>query len=360
MKFFSGYDFTIVISSLLLLATSLIILSSLDGGLFQNQLVFVLLGIFVFIIFSLLNVGALQNVSWPFYIGALLLFILTFVIGSEIRGAKRWIELGGVTIQTSELVKPFLILAFASLLCRWREKITFGRFILWILFFLPIVFLLARQPDLGSVLVYSITFIFMLMAGGISIWYFLSGGFFFLISAPFVWKLLADYQKNRIVTFLNPKHDPLGIGYNAIQSTIAVGSGLLFGRGLGRGVQSQLSFLPERHTDFIFATFSEQFGFVGALIVLSLYFFLLLRILYIAKNTKSLFESYIALGVFALILTQAFINIGMNIGIVPITGVTLPLLSYGGSSIISTLIALGLVNAIARPMRQKQNTLEIR
>ncbi len=360
MKFFSGYDFTIVISSFLLLAISLIVLSSLDGALFRNQVLFASLGIFGFILFSLLNVRALKNIRLPFYIGALLLFILTFAIGSQVRGARRWIEIAGLTIQTSELVKPFLILAFASLLSQWRGKITLGRLILWSLFFSPIIFLLARQPDLGSVLVYLITFVFMLIAAGINMWYFWTGGFLFIISTPIVWRLLADYQKNRIITFLNPKHDPLGIGYNAIQSTIAVGSGLLLGRGLGKGVQSQLAFLPERHTDFIFATFSEQFGFAGALIVLALYFFLLLRILQIAKNCKSQFETYIALGVFTFILAQAFINIGMNMGIVPITGVTLPLLSYGGSSIISTLIALGIVNAIARDMRQKQNTLEIR
>ena len=191
-------------------------------------------------------------------------------------------------------------------------------------------------------------------------WYMLFGFLFFATSLPLVWRLLAQYQRDRILTFINPTYDPLGIGYNAIQSAIAVGSGLFFGRGLGRGIQSQLAFLPERHTDFIFATFSEEFGFLGSVALLVLYFLLLLRILRIAKDCDDVFTSLVAFGIFALLLSQIFINIGMNLRLVPITGVTLPLLSYGGSSLIATMILLGFVNAIRKGTRNKAEILEIR
>jgi rod shape determining protein RodA len=200
----------------------------------------------------------------------------------------------------------------------------------------------------------------MLLGGGMNLSYLISLVLGVLLLSPLGWRFLASYQRDRILTFINPRHDPLGIGYNAIQSAIAVGSGLLFGRGLGRGVQSQLQFLPERHTDFIFASFSEAFGFLGTVFLLLIFFLLLRRILLIAHSALNNFESLIALGVFAILLSQVFINSGMNLGILPITGVTLPLVSYGGSSLISTMVLLGIVNAIHRNNLKRENTLEIR
>lgn len=360
MKFFSGYDFGIVISAILLNLISLVVISSIDVSFFRNQLVFSLISFVGFFIFSAINIKQLKNLSIFFYASSILLLSLAFFFGSETRGAKRWIEVFGITIQFSELVKPFLILAFASLLSLWKEKIIFKNIIISVALFLPIAFILFRQPDLGNMVIYSLGFLFMLLSAGMNLWYLVLAILFIAISFPIVWKILADYQRGRIVTFINPGHDPLGIGYNAIQSTIAVGSGLLFGRGLGRGVQSQLQFLPERHTDFIFATFSEEFGFLGSLILLIFYFILLYRILQIARKSQERFDNYVVLGVFSILLFQMFINIGMNIGIVPITGVTLPLVSYGGSSLVSTMIMLGIVNSIGRTTSGKRETLEIR
>lgn len=360
MRFFAQYDLGIVIPTLILLTISLIVLSSVDFGLFQNQLMFSLIGIVCFIASSSINIRSLKNARLLFYVLSLVLLVSLFFVGVEVRGARRWVEFAGLRMQFSEIVKPFLIIAFASLLAYWKDKITLSRFVISIGFFLPIVLLLLRQPDLGNGFVYIATFGFMLFSAGLSLWYIAAALAFLAISFPVVWRLLAQYQKDRILTFLNPKHDPLGVGYNAIQSAIAVGSGLLFGRGLGRGVQSQLQFLPERHTDFIFATLSEEFGFLGSLVVLTLYFLVLLRLLRIAKSSNDTFASLVALGVFALLLSQTFINIGMNVGLVPITGVTLPLFSYGGSSLLSTMILLGFVNSLSRDQKQKEDVLEIR
>ena len=360
MNIFKGLDFGIVIPSFLLLCISLIILSSVDMGLFQNQLLFAIVGIVCFLFFSSVHVGSLRNLHLVIYISSLLLLTSLFFLGSEVRGARRWVTLAGVNIQFSEVVKPFLIVAFSSFLSLSGGRMSPRRFLLCCGLFLPIFFLLLAQPDLGSGLIYGIAFVAMLLAGGMNIWYIAGGILFLAVLSPFLWQILADYQRDRIISFINPKHDPLGIGYNAIQSAIAVGSGLLLGRGLGRGVQSQLSFLPERHTDFIFATFSEEFGFMGSAIVLLLYFILFLRLLRVARDARDTFQSFVVIGIFALLLSQTFINIGMNIGLVPITGVTLPLLSYGGSSLISTMILLGFSNAISRDAREKQETLEIR
>lgn len=360
MKIFSRVDFGITIPAILLLCISLIVLSSIDRELFQTQLLFSILGLIVFFVISSIHIRSLKSLTLLFYTGALLLLISLFFFGVDVRGARRWIEFLGIRVQFSEFMKPVLILAFASFLARSKERLTFMPLLISIALFFPVFILLLRQPDLGNALIYGITFVFMLFLGGISIWYIVIGFILAIISFPVVWQFLADYQKNRIVSFINPKHDPLGIGYNAIQSAIAVGSGLLLGRGLGRGVQSQLQFLPERHTDFIFASFSEEFGFLGSFVVLSLYFLLLFRILQTARNSNDPFETYTILGIFILLLSQIFINIGMNLSLVPITGITLPLLSYGGSSLISTMVLLGIVHAISRTKRERKSTLEIR
>lgn len=360
MRFFKDFDFLLVIPSLLVLSIGLIILSSIDFELFKAQLVFSILGLGVFLFFSSINIRALQNLGSIFYFSSLLLLLSLFLFGVDVRGARRWVELFGFRMQFSEPIKPFLILSFSSLLTKWQEKITLLPVLLATVLFLPVLFFLFRQPDLGSALIYGVTFIGMLLSAGMSSKYFIGGVALLTLLLPGIFKILASYQQNRIVTFFNPKHDPQGLGYNAIQSAIAVGSGLLFGRGLGRGVQSQLQFLPERHTDFIFASFSEEFGFVGSLLVLMLYFILLLRILQIARNQEEPFASYACFGIFILLLSQVFINIGMNMGLVPITGVTLPLLSYGGSSLISTMIMLGIVAGVKRQTSQKSHVLEIR
>ena len=360
MRIFSSYDTGIVVPSLVLILISLVLLSSLDMQLFQSQLVFAILGAVVFVFASSIHIRSLSRLQLFFYGGSIIFLLLVVFFGDDVRGSKRWLEFAGFRMQSSELIKPFLILSFASILTGWKDKITLSRVGMSIGLFLPILILLLRQPDLGSTLVYLSTFGFMILSAGMSMWYVVIAGASLALSFPIIWRVLAQYQRDRIITFINPQHDPLGVGYNAIQSTIAVGSGLLFGRGLGRGIQSQLQFLPERHTDFIFATLSEEFGFIGSIVVLVLYFLLLLRILQIARRSQDAFLSLTSIGIFGVLLSQTFVNIGMNVGIVPITGVTLPLVSYGGSSLFSTMLLLGFANSISRDVGEKERILEIR
>ncbi len=193
----------------------------------------------------------------------------------------------------------------------------------------------------------------MLLAGGLPVWILLAGGALGVLCLPFVWSHLAAYQKSRIETFLNPGLDPKGAGYNAIQAMIAVGSGQLFGRGLGRGTQSHLRFLPEFHTDFIFATIIEELGFIGGILLLSGYGTLLYRIIapFVRGAVENIRLFIFSFGLFAMLLSQVFINIGMNMGLIPVTGITIPFVSYGGSSLLSTAVSFGLLWAIARGNR---------
>jgi rod shape determining protein RodA len=232
---------------------------------------------------------------------------------------------------------------FAASFCSSGKPLTLSRLLKF--FFLvsfPLI-LIFRQPDLGNAIVYAVFFLAILFAGGAKPIFLLLTATVSTAILPIFWHLLKGYQRERILTFLSPTHDPLGAGYNAIQAEIAVGSGELFGRGLGRGTQSHLKFLPEFHTDFVFAAISEELGFLGSIITLLAFGFLLWQIIAIGQNSKDRFAYLISIGAFAQILIHVVINIGMNIGLVPITGITLPLVSYGGSSLISTMATLGIV-----------------
>ena len=258
----------------------------------------------------------------------------------------RWIRIGSFTVQPSELVKPFLIAFFSSFFAG-EEKIGLKKVLGGFFLLLIPAILIFIQPDLGSSLVVAISILGVLFAAGLPLKIFLGIGGTILVFLPLAWKfLLKDYQRDRVLSFLNPHSDPLGRGYNLIQSTVAVGAGKFFGRGLGRGTQSGLQFLPERHTDFMFASFAENFGFLGVLIFLGVFVVLLWRILRIASQTNDNFGFLFACGVFCLIFTQGFINIGMNLGLLPVTGIPLPLLSYGGSSFLATMMMLGILENI--------------
>lgn len=213
---------------------------------------------------------------------------------------------------------------------------------------LPILGLIFKQPDLGTSIVILTIWLMMLVGAQVSAGKLTLMSILGLVLTPIGWWSLKDYQKIRLLSFLSPQQDPLGLGYNVIQSTIAVGSGGLFGRGLGRGTQSRLQFLPEFRTDFIFASIAEEFGFLGSIVVLTLYLILLIRMLKVIGTCNNKFGNLIVLGVLSMIFIQVVVNIGMNIGIMPITGITLPLLSYGGSSVLVTLASLGLVSSVAR------------
>ncbi|MBI3558805.1 rod shape-determining protein RodA, partial [Candidatus Gottesmanbacteria bacterium] len=294
----------------------------------------------LFFIFSKIDYR-IYGSAWRQIYGISLIFLLiTLILGLESRGATRWISLFGFRLQFSEILKPFI---FSSLALLLAEKKYFKAIILAAI---PI-FLIFKQPDLGSALVYFLGFAAMIFLSEINLSFLLVSGGLIVGLLPLAWHFLAGYQKGRILSFLNPAGDPLGASYNAIQALIAVGSGQLFGWGLGRGSQSQLFFLPEHHTDFVFASLAEELGFLGAGILLLIYFILIMRILKIAQSAEPL-GKFLTVGLGMILLGQVFINVGMNLGVVPVTGITLPLISYGGSSILATMISLGIVENISR------------
>lgn len=340
------FDWSILISALIICGFGTAIISSVAHDTLVPQAAFYAIGLGLFFLFSRIDHRIYDNLGRVIYALAIALFAITLLLGLESRGAIRWIPVGPFRLQFSEIFKPFLICAFAFFLGNHDGK-KLRVYILslaWVA--LPMV-LVFKQPDLGSTIVYATSFLAMLLASGTSFGHLLLSFLGLGLSLPVVWRFLADYQKNRILSFISPHVDPLGASYNSIQAVISVGSGMFFGRGLGRGTQSQLNFLPERHTDFVFASLSEEMGFVGATALLAVYFFLIWRIFSIAGQTNSAPARYICLGIGIMLLTQVFINVGMNIGILPVTGITLPLVSYGGSSVLATMIGLGIVENIA-------------
>lgn len=338
-----SYDLGIIFSSIVLLSLSLLTLFSIDPSYFNNQIIFLVFGIFLLVFFSWLPLEILLSFKNIIYLFCIAGLILTFIIGENIRGSTRWINLNFVSLQFSEISKPFFVIILSAV---FHEALNRKyKLLKLVLLSLPFIFLIFKQPDLGNVLVYLFITVGILILNKYFKFIFIVLAIL-IISGPFLFGQLAPYQKNRITTFLNPNIDSQGIGYNAIQSTLSVGSGEIFGKGLGKGTQSRLLYLPERHTDFIFASFAEEFGFIGSIILICSFIYLLIRILKIAEKTNNQVKENICIGIFCLLSIQFFINIGMNIGIIPITGITLPLISYGGSSLISTLICLGIIQRI--------------
>lgn len=359
MKFISlsSIDWLLMIAVGVLLTFSLASLYSIDFAIFKSQLIFSVLSIVVFFIFSQLNPSILKNYAIPIYVGSIILLIAVLFLGVESRGSVRWFTIFGVGIQFSELLKPFLAISIASYLSGLKSY-SFKSFLISITFMFPIALLIFFQPDLGNALIYVFVTMGLLLIYGYPFKWFFAGFLMWLASAPFLWVLLHEYQRQRVLTFLNPSRDPLGTSYNAIQAVIAVGSGMLIGRGLGQGTQVELRFLPERHTDFIFATISEELGFIGSSIVIIAFAFIFFRLYLIIKNADDKFSKMFAITALFIIFVHFFVNVGMNIGIVPIVGVTLPFVSYGGSSLLSNFILLGLLFALNKGKRRE--VLEIR
>lgn len=344
-------DPLILMPSISISGISIFLLLANGTNLFVPQLVFTLISILLFIIVANLDFRIWPKYIYIFYVSALFLLTVIFFLPS-VRGAHRWIDFHFFVLQPSELLKPAIILFYAYIMSKFNKLDI--KMIFWQLFsFVPILLLIFLQPDLGNTIIYVAFFIGLLIIGGISLKFILTSFLVFLVFLPGIWKLLREYQKERIFSFINPQLDPGGAGYNAIQSIIAIGSGGLFGLGLGRGTQSRLLFLPEYQTDFIFASLVESLGFFGGVLLITLYLILLIRILLLAFNTDNRFARLVLIGIFCQLFSQIFINIGMNIGLLPITGITLPLLSYGGSSIVSTYVSLGLVSNIANSFRKK-------
>lgn len=275
----------------------------------------------------------------------LLLLVLIIGIGREEVGGNSWINLGPVSFQPSEIVKIGYIICFAFQLSLMEDDINNPINIIFSLLHIGIILgLILLQPDFGTAMVFVAVFCGMIFVAGISIKYILLAAGGVAVLAPLMWFFfLKPYQKSRILVFLNPELDPMVSGYQVIQSKIAVGSGGFAGMGLFKGIQTQLGYIPAKHTDFIFSVAGEELGFIGTFLIIGLLFFIVLRCFYVAANARNSLGRYIAVGVGCMFLAQAFENIGMTIGIMPVTGITLPFLSYGGSSILTNMLAIGLV-----------------
>lgn len=342
-------DFVLIVSAVILIAAGIAVILSLAQGGAKNlsfsQSTFAAIGLAVAGVLTFTDYRAWKSLSWWLYIFGVASLALVLALGATIFGASRWIDFGFFQFQPSELMKLILIIIISRLLgenplINWKRGLS-----ILILVALPVVLVL-KQPDIGSASVFIAVSLILVLAARIPKAVIISGALMVLIAAPLGYRFLAPYQRDRIRTYLEPEYDPTGIGYNVNQSKIAIGSGGIFGRGLGQGSQSQLKFLPVAHTDFIFAGFAESFGFVGSVAVLILLGSVVVRAFYISRLSQDSFGMYLALGISGLYLYQIFINIGGNLGLVPVTGIPLPFMSYGGTAMIVNLAALGLLESI--------------
>ena len=350
-------DFQLVIPVLVLVGISLVTIFSINGDLFRNQLVFFFLSIGIFIFFTYTDFSLLESLNKPIYIISFLGLLFLLFLGFEARGASRWLDIFGFRLQFSEVFKPFLAISLSWYVANHKKSLASVGWICLLLF--PVAFLIYKQPDLGSALMYVLSVVLTLILFGYPLWIFLASGLGLAACIPLIFRFLHEYQRVRLLTFFHVTTDPLGSSYNAIQAVIAVGSGMLLGKGLGQGTQSGLRFLPERHTDFIFATISEDLGLVGGLVILGAFAFLLYRLYKASRAAETISEKIFLMATFSLLFVQCFVNIGMNIGLLPIVGVPLPFVSYGGSSLLSNAVFLGIASAISSSRKDKP-TLEIR
>ncbi len=349
-KNFQKIDRTLLITFGILLVYGLLILNSatlsLEGNLIQNQLISTGIGLFLLLIIMIIDIDLIKKLYIPIYLFSLFLLILVFFfgVGLEEWGANSWLIIGPVRFQASEIAKIGIILSLGRLIEDNHEQINKPKTLFKILFFaaLPILLVLS-QPDMGTALVMIFIVIIMLFTGGLHIKYFAGAVIAGIASLPFLYLRLDEFQKNRILNFLHPERDVSDTGYQAMQSKIAIGSGKFSGKGLNQGIQNQYNFIPEKQTDFIFAVVSEELGFLGGVFLILLYGILLYRFLKVADKTASLYQKLIIMGIFAMFLFHILENIGMTIGLVPITGIPLPFFSYGGTFQITNIICLGII-----------------
>lgn len=352
-RYIRNLDWILILTVFLLTGVGLVLIASathteaLRTGVnyfVQRQGLFLTVDVLLVILLLRLDYHVLKQVALPLYVITLILLVGVMFFGHSTMGAQRWIRLGPVIFQPSEFSKVFIIVCLAAFLDKqagslehWKEYLPAGLFLL-----APFVLVL-RQPDLGTALVFgAIGFSMFWVCGFKTRWIAWMTGVLICLS-PLIWHFLHEYQRNRIRVFLNPELDPFGAGYHVIQSKIAIGSGLLLGKGWMQGTQSQLNFLPENHTDFIFAVAGEEFGFIGAVVILLLYLILIWRGLTIALNAEDRFGMLLATGITGMYLFHVLVNIGMTAGIMPVTGVPLPFLSYGVSSLTTNMLLAGLL-----------------
>ena len=355
-KFIHKLDMPLLVSVLMLIFIGVVLIGSathanMPGPKRYNfvirQLSFAAINLVVGFFFLHFDYRFLKQLARPMYLFNILMLLGVMFFGKSALGAQRWLQIGPISIQPSEFSKAIMIVALSSyvddrlpILTDFRSWLPVFGYVL-----LPFLFVM-KQPDLGTSLVFMAILLGTMITCGFRLRYFLIMGGLGLASAPLVWKLLHEYQRNRIRVFLNPGLEPYGSGYHVIQSMIAIGSGLFTGKGLFAGTQSQLNFLPENHTDFIFAVAGEEFGFVGVTFILLLYAIIIYRGLSIAMHATDDFGTLLAVGIVSMFLFHILVNVGMTSGIMPVTGVPLPFMSYGVSSLTTNMLMVSLLENI--------------
>jgi rod shape determining protein RodA len=351
------FDWGLLVITLLIAGVGLgVLYSAVTAGeisaihvLFKKQIVWMGAGFFIMVVSMMVHYKYLDKGSVAIYAGCVALLIMVLVCGKYVGGSRRWLALGPFTMQPSELMKLSLIIMISSVYSGaaseeglgFRDLIRPG-----LVLALPFI-LIVKQPDLGTALLLLFITACITLFVKVERRVFIACASICAAAVPLVWFVLKDYQKARILTFLNPDRDPLGAGYHIIQSKIAIGSGMLFGKGYLKGTQNALSFLPEQHTDFILSVLAEEWGLLGCAVLLFLYFLLLIWGLNISYSCRDMFGSILAFGITIMIFWQIFINVGMIMGLMPVVGVPLPLISYGGSSVITNMAGIGILMNIS-------------
>ena len=351
-------DYILLICILLLGIISSLAMYATDGGelLYHTKshaLRFIIFFIMMFVL-SFLDIRFWHTTGYFFYILVLGLLIWASLYGITASGSQRWVDLYFINLQPSELMKIAIIVCFAKYYHRAQinQINNFKNLLVPIMILILPILLVISQPDLGTSILIALSGIIVLWLAGINLKYFIYSSLFLLISLPFVISFLKPYQKLRILTFFNPDKDPLGAGYQIIQSKIAIGSGGLSGKGFLKGTQGYLEFLPEKHTDFIFTLFSEEHGFIGSLALLFIYSVIIYRVIDIGKNSRSFFAKLFCFGFASSIFVFISVNMSMVLGLLPIVGSPLPIMSYGGSSMLATMIGFSIV--MSAKIYQKQ------
>lgn len=354
---FKHIDWIMLLFTLPILGAGLITMKSFSGdsNFFTQQLIWIFISFGVFFTISFLDFKFLKisKFTTAIYLFLVLVLISLFFFGSTVKGATSWFDFGFFSFQPVDFMKLVLIIVLAKYFSRRHVEIKNLKLIFISAVYAGIPFLLVfLQPDFGSAMIISAIWLGMVLVSGISKKHLTAVFGIGLLSFLFLWTFVfQDYQKARLKTFLDPLSDIQNTGYNAYQSTIAVGSGQMFGKGVGYGTQSRLKFLPEYETDFIFAAFSEEWGFVGSVTILVLYLLIVLRIIWQSIYASTNFEMLFGVGTAVMIMSHVIINVGMNIGLMPVTGINLPLMSYGGTHLLTTFIAFGILASMNRDRR---------
>ena len=353
--YFKSFDWIIFATVILLVSFGLVEIYSVALGqdtlnflFFKKQILFALVGVILLFIFSVIDYSFLKSLNRYFYLAAVGILMAVLVFGNTIRGTKGWFVIGGFGLQPVELVKIVLILFLANFFANLATKVkTVRHFIMSGLSAFLLLALVLLQPDFGSALILGTIWLIMMIAAGFNKKYIIVVGLVAIFLFFTSWTLFfKDYQKQRVITLFNPTANSLESGYNISQAIIAVGSGGIMGKGVGFGSQSQLKFLPEAQNDFIFSVVAEELGFLGIILVLSFYFILFFRCFIVLRKIDNDYGIYFIIGASGLIFIQMFINIGMNLGIMPVVGLALPFMSYGGSSLLSLLVLVGMIENI--------------